>query len=267
MSRQVRLGLTVIALLYVAALLAPWLTRYDPTSTNTAAVALAPSRAHWLGTDGLGRDLFARVLFGARVSLVLALLASAVSLVVGTAVGSAAGYVGGAADDVLMRVVDAGIAFPRIFFVLVPLALWEHGGWAMLIPILGGTSWFGLARVVRAETLSLRERAFVGAARGLGISGFTVVRRHILPNLVGPIAVAATLSVAEIMLLEAGLSYLGLGVPTGTPSWGRIIYDGQPYLLTAPWIAVLPGLALVFSVLAFAALGDGLERAWQLEGK
>jgi peptide/nickel transport system permease protein len=261
----VRLGLVLVGAMFLAALLAPWITSYDPLSIDAGAMALAPSTRHWLGTDGLGRDLFTRVLYGARVSLVLAVLAALVSLTIGTAVGSIAGYVGGRTDDVLMRIVDAGIALPRVFFVLIPLALWEQASWTMLVPILGATVWFPLSRVVRAEVRSLKARAFVGAAEGLGLSGVDVVRRHILPHLAGPIAVAATLTVGQIMLLEAGLSYLGLGVPAQWPSWGKIIFDGQPYLLTAPWIALLPGLALVTAVLAFSILGDGLERTFQPE--
>ena len=265
MNRRVVLGLVIVSSLYLVALLAPWITRYDPLSTDPSAIALAPSATHWLGTDGLGRDLFARVLYGARVSLLLALMASLVSLIIGTAVGATAGYAGGRTDDLLMRVVDAGLALPRVFFVLIPLALWEQADWTMLVPILGATVWFPLSRVVRAEVRSLKERTFVRAAEGLGLPAPALVWRHILPHLAGPVAVTATLSIAQIMLLEAGLSYLGLGVPAHWPSWGRIIFDGQPYLLTAPWIALLPGVALVTAVLAFSFLGDSLERVFQPE--
>jgi peptide/nickel transport system permease protein len=248
-------------LLCVLALFAPVFTPYDPIVQIDLATRqmLPPSLSHPLGTDFYSRDILARILFGARISLTIALLSVIVSITIGTAVGLAAGYVGGAVDSVLMRFVDAALAIPRVFLLLVVLALWRNIGVAGLIVILGLTSWFVIARIVRAEVLSLRNREFVIATRALGYGSGRTTLRHLLPNLAAPIIVTATLGVGQIVLLEAGLSYLGIGVQPPTPSWGTMIADGQQQLASAWWISTFPGLAIVLTVLGFSLIGDSLR--------
>ncbi len=260
MSR-LRLGITLVSLLAIVAIIAPLIAPYDPTVPLDLATLrnAAPSFAHPLGTDLYSRDLLSRLLYGARISLLIGLLAVAISVSVGTSVGLVAGFSGGVIDIVLMRIVDAGLAIPKIFILLVVLALWEDVTVAVLIGILGFTGWFGVSRIARAEVLSAREREYVAAARALGAGPIRLIARHILPNIAAPIIVAATLGVGQVILVEAGLSYLGVGVPPPQPSWGNIIRDGQDLIRTAPWISTTAGLAIVLTVVAFSILGDGVR--------
>lgn len=261
--RRLRIGLAAVAVLYLAAFLGPWLSPYDPTAQlDLAAGRLQPpSLAHPLGTDQYSRDLLSRLLGGARLSLGIAAVAVGLAVTLGTAVGLVAGFAGGALDTLLMRLVDAGLSIPRVFLLLVVLALWERGGITALVLVLGLTGWFGTSRLVRAEVQSLRRRDFVLAAEALGLSRPRILARHILPNVLAPVLVTATLGVGNTVLIEAGLSYLGLGVPPPLPSWGNMIADGQSFLLTHPWQAILPGLAVVATVTAFSLLGEGLREA------
>ncbi len=261
-DRQAVVGLVMIALLCVVSAAAPWLTGYDPAAQLDLAGRqyAAPSPAHPFGTDFYSRDILSRVLYGARISLTIAALSVGLSITVGTAVGLTAGLAGGWVDSLLMRVVDAALAVPRVFLVLVIVALWPGIGTPGLILILGLTSWFGASRIVRAETLSLRARPFLHAARALGLRRRHVIGRHVLPNLAAPIIVTATIGIGQIILLEAGLSFLGLGVRPPTPSWGQMIADGQAALRTAPWVAIFPGIAIVVTVLAFSLVGDAVRR-------
>jgi peptide/nickel transport system permease protein len=258
---RLRVGLVLVAALAAVALLAPVLTPYPPAAQLDlhALRAAPPSLAHPLGTDLYSRDLLSRLLFGARISLTIAVFAVVLSITVGTLVGLLAGYAGGVADAVLMRLIDAGLAVPKMFIVLVVLALWEGVTIPALIGMIGLTGWFGVARIVRTEVTAAREREYVEAARAAGASPVRIAVRHILPNVAGPIIVTAAMGVGQVVLLEAGLSYLGIGVPPPTPSWGNIVADGQHVLLTAPWIAAGAGLAIIFTVLAFSLLGDGLR--------
>ena len=260
MSR-LRLGITLVSLLAIVAIIAPLIAPYDPTVQLDLATLrnAAPSFAHPLGTDLYSRDLLSRLLYGARISLLIGLLAVAISVSVGTSVGLVAGFSGGVIDIVLMRIVDAGLAIPKIFILLVVLALWEDVTVAVLIGILGFTGWFGVSRIARAEVLSAREREYVAAARALGAGPIRLIARHILPNIAAPIIVAATLGVGQVILVEAGLSYLGVGVPPPQPSWGNIIRDGQDLIRTAPWISTTAGLAIVLTVVAYSILGDGVR--------
>ncbi len=260
MSR-LRLGIALVSLLAIVAIIAPLIAPYDPTVQLDLATLrnAAPSFAHPLGTDLYSRDLLSRLLYGARISLLIGLLAVAISISVGTSVGLVAGFSGGVIDIVLMRIVDAGLAIPKIFILLVVLALWEDVTVAVLIGILGFTGWFGVSRIARAEVLSAREREYVAAARALGAGPIRLIARHILPNIAAPIIVAATLGVGQVILVEAGLSYLGVGVPPPQPSWGNIIRDGQDLIRTAPWISTTAGLAIVLTVVAFSILGDGVR--------
>jgi peptide/nickel transport system permease protein len=258
---RLKIGLALVLALVAVAALAPVLSPYPPAAQLDlyALRAAAPSLAHPLGTDQYSRDLLSRLLNGARISLTIALLAVAISVTVGTLVGLVAGYAGGLADAVLMRVVDAGLAVPKMFVVLVVLALWEGVTIPALIGMIGLTGWFGVSRIVRTEVSAAREREYVAAARAAGASPWRITVRHILPNVAGPVIVVAAMGVGQVVLLEAGLSYLGIGVPQPTPSWGNIIADGQHMLLRAPWIATSAGVAIVVTVLAFSLLGDGLR--------
>lgn len=260
-SPRMRAGLVAVLVLYAVALLAPVLAPYDPTAQLNLATGrlLLPSWTHPLGTDQYSRDLLSRLLVGARLSLFISALAVAVAVTVGTAVGLVAGFAGGILDATLMRIVDAALAIPRVFLLLVILALWEHGGIAALVLVLGFTGWLGTSRLVRAEVQSLKQRDFVIAARALGLPVPRVVLRHVLPNVLAPVIVTATLGVGNTILIEAGLSFLGLGVGPPLPSWGNMIADSQPYLATAPWRGIVPGAAVVLTVMAFSVLGEGLR--------
>ena len=220
-----------------------------------------PSIRFPLGTDVYSRDVWSRLVYGARLSLGIGTIAMLVAVTVGAGVGAAAGYWRGGIDAVLMRSVDVGLAMPRMFVLLMAVALWERLPLAVLVLLIGLTGWFGTSRLVRAEVLGLREREFVAAAQAVGAGPTRVILRHVLPNAAAPIIVSAALGIGNVILLEAGLSYLGLGVPSPLPSWGSIIYDGQPYIATAPWTAGFPGLAIALVVLALNAVGDGLRDA------
>jgi peptide/nickel transport system permease protein len=222
---------------------------------------LPPSLAHPFGTDDLSRDILARVATGGRISLSVAFLAVALSVTLGAATGLVAGYWGGAVDAVLMRLVDAALAIPRLFLLLLVLAVWEQVPAAVLIVLIGATGWFGTGRLVRGEVLRLREESYVRAAEALGASRGRIIFRHLLPNTAGPLLVAATLGVGDVILLEAGLSFLGLGVQPPTPSWGGMILDAKSVLVTAPWASIFPGLAIVTTVLAVNLFGDALRDA------
>lgn len=259
--RRTQAGLALVGALVVMALVGPMLSPYDPTSQLDLATQQMqpPSLDHPMGTDFFSRDVLSRVLHGARISLAIALLSVFLSMTVGTAVGWVAGISGGIVDGVLMRTVDAGLAIPRVFLLLVLLALWNDVGVGALIAILGLTSWFGTSRLVRAEILSLRDRDFMMATRALGVGRARTLFRHLLPNLAAPVIVTATLGIGHIILIEAGLSFLGVGVRPPTPSWGSLIQEGQDLLTSAPWISIFPGLAIVVTVVGFSLLGDGLR--------
>ena len=222
---------------------------------------LPPSLEHPFGTDDLSRDILARVATGGRVSLAVAFLAVALSATLGAATGLVAGYWGGAVDGVLMRLVDAALAIPRLFLLLLVLAVWEQVPVAVLVVLIGVTGWFGTGRLVRGEVLRLREESYVQAAEALGATRRRIIFRHLLPNTAGPLLVAATLDVGDVILLEAGLSFLGLGVQPPTPSWGGMILDAKSVLVTAPWAGIFPGLAIVITVLAANLFGDALRDA------
>ena len=256
------LGLYVLVVLCLATLLAPYLTRYDPNAMIdlVATRHLSPSADHVMGTDEFGRDVLTRVLYGARISLSIAFIAVVISVTLGTAVGAASGFFGGAVDTVLMRFVDMLISFPRLVLLITVIALFERSI-ALVILVLGLTLWPSTARIVRGEVLSLREREFIQAARALGLSSARIIYRHIVPNVLGPVIVAATLGIGNIILIEAGLSFLSLSIPPPDPSWGTMIYDGREFMLQAWWVATFPGLAIVVTVVAFNLVGDGLRDA------
>jgi peptide/nickel transport system permease protein len=259
--RLALVGLGVLAVFALAALLAPWLTPYQPNRTNLSAMLQAPTAAHPMGTDELGRDLLTRVLHGGRVSLAVGVLAVALSVTIGTAVGALSGYFGGRLDNALMRFVDFMISLPSIF-VLIILATIYGTKPATIVLVIGGLRWMGTSRLVRGSFLSLREREFVEAARCLGASAPRIILRHILPNAVGPIIVAASLGVAGAILTESSLSYLGLGIQPPMASWGNMLRNAQEQMFRAPWTAVFPGLMIFLSVLSINYIGDGLRDAF-----
>jgi len=257
-----RAGLAFLAGLVLLAVLAPAILP-DPAAQPDpiAGSNLPPSLLHLFGTDPLSRDVLARVVVGARVSLAVALLAVALSISLGATVGIAAGYFGGAVDSLLMRLVDGALAVPRLFLLLLVLAVWEQVPIVMLVIFIGATGWFGTSRLVRAEVLRIREESFVRAAEALGARRRRIIFRHLLPNALGPLLVTATLGVGDVILVEAGLSFLGLGVQPPTPSWGGMILDAKSVLVTAPWNAIFPGLAILGTVLSANLFGDALRDA------
>jgi peptide/nickel transport system permease protein len=261
-------GAVLVAVMVLAALFAPLLAPADPLA-QPDPVALQnhpPSAAHPLGTDAYSRDVLSRTLYGARVSLVVGIGAALLAVGLGAAVGLTAGLAGRRTDQLLMRGVDVGLALPRIFLLLALFAVWEQVPPAAVLGVIAATGWFQTSRVVRSAVLSLRESDFVAAARALGTPSRTIMRRHLLPHVAAPIIVSASLDVGNIILLEAGLSYLGLGVRPPTPTWGNMIMDGKDVLLTAPWVALAPGIALILTVAAFNLAGDGLRGALDPKG-
>lgn len=255
-------GLWLMIALYVVTLLTPLIAPYDPIVQGdiVATRFLPPSADHWLGTDRFGRDVLTRILYGARISLSIGFIAVGIGLLLGTLVGATAGYYGRWIDRILMRVTDTMLAFPRLVLLILVIALFEPSIF-LVIAVLGVTGWMGIARIVRGEVLALKEREYIQAARALGMRDLRIITRHILPGILAPIIVYATLGIGNTILLEAGLSFLGLGVQPPTPSWGNMISQGRDTLTSAWWIATFPGLAIVFTVMAFNFLGDGLRDA------
>ena len=257
-NRLAVVGGSVLLLLAVVAVFAPQLAPYDPLAVNLPEALLGPSQAHWLGTDPLGRDVLSRLLYGARISLLVGVVAVGVAVLVGTAVGALAGFYGGWVDGALMRLVDTMLAFPSVFLLLAVIAMLEPNIYTIM-GVIGLTGWMGVARLVRAEILSLKEREFVLAARVLGASSTRIILKHLLPNAFGPVLVAATLGVGGAILTESVLSYLGLGVQPPTPSWGNILNEGRVALGVAWWLTISPGVCILVTVLAFNLLGEGIR--------
>jgi peptide/nickel transport system permease protein len=256
-------GLGILTFLLLVALAAPLLAPFDP-NRQLDIVHLTnrpPSWTFLLGTDPLSRDVWSRLVYGTRVSLGIGALGALVAVALGTLVGALAGYYRRWIDAVLMRGVDVGLALPRIFVLLMAVALWDGLPFAALVVAIGLTSWFGTSRLVRAEVLSLRQRDFVVAARALGAGSSRVIVRHVLPNAAAPIIVSAALGVGNVLLLEAALSFLGIGVPPPDASWGNMIADGMPSIYTAPWSTFFPGLAISLVVMSLNGVADGVRDA------
>ncbi len=275
-----RIGLAIVLLLVLVAAGAPFLSRhlagYDPYEPVTPAGVVPPTPPdgdHWLGTDALGRDLLARTLHGARVSVAVGVLAEIVALLLGLAIGAAAGYYGGRLDEALMRLADIFFSLPAPLLALAVIAAFPdpetlpglrslpEPGLVLVFLVLGLIGWAGIARLVRAQILVVRQMDYASAAKAAGAGDARLLLRHLLPNAMAPVVVAATLGVAGNILAEAWLSFLGLGARPPTPSWGTMITEGQIYLTTRPWVCVYPGLALLLTVLAFNLLGDGMRDA------
>jgi len=260
-TRDGRAGLVLLGVALAVAAAGPALLPDPRAMGDLAAGAQPPGAAHWLGTDQLSRDVAARVAGGMRVSLLIGVLSVATAALAGGAAGLVAGYAGGATDAVLMRLADTTMVVPRLFILLLVLAAWDRVPLAALVLVLGLSGWAAPARLVRAEVLRLRGAEFVAAARALGAPLGRILLRHLLPNAAGPLIVAASLGVGDVILLEAGLSFLGLGVRPPTPSLGGMILDAREVLATAPWASLFPGLALVAIVLGTTLLGDALRTA------
>ena len=262
-KRGAMAGLGVIVAIAAVSAAAPLLAPYAPNAIldMVALKSQAPSLAHPFGTDPASRDVLSRVLFGGRVSLAVAVLAMLTAATVGTMYGAVSGYAGGVVDTVLMRVTDACLSIPRILLLLTICALWGRPSLGALVLLLGLTSWFGVSRLVRAEIMALRTREWVIAARALGATDARVLMRHLLPNIASPVIVATTLGIGNVVLLEAGLSYLGVGVQPPFASWGNIMQDGSDQVRALWWLSVFPGLAIVAAVVAINAVGDGLREA------
>ena len=259
--RLALLGLAMITLLTLACVLGPYLLPYDSLHIDLRARFAPPMTGdHYLGTDPLGRDLAARLLMAGRISLLVGFSAMLLSIVIGTVVGVVAGDRGGWISAVLMRTVDGFLSFPSIFLVLA-LAAALRPSPVMITVIIAVTKWMEVARIVEAEVRSLREREFVQAGRMLGLSGTHIMFREILPNAMGPIIVAASLTVARAILLEAYISFLGFGIQPPLPSWGNMLNGAQKYLASAPWLAIIPGAAITIAVTSFNFIGDGLRDA------
>ncbi|HJV65746.1 MAG TPA: oligopeptide ABC transporter permease [Geomonas sp.] len=254
-------GFAVIVVLFILAFSAPFITPYNPDTIDAWHVLLPPSSSHWFGTDDLGRDVLTRVIFGARISLLVGFVAVGISILIGTVVGLISGFYGGWTDTALMRIVDIVLCFPTFFLILAVIAMLDRPSIWYIMVIIGVTSWTGVARLVRAEVLSLNSRDFVLAARTIGASDARIIFRHILPNALSPVLVSATLGVAGAILTESALSYLGLGVQPPTPSWGNILTSGKEFIEFAWWLSLFPGLAILVTVLSYNLVGEGIRDA------
>lgn len=251
-------GLFVVVVLFFAAAFAPAIAPYDHNAIDVSSILLPPSARHLCGTDALGRDVFSRMLYGARISLAVGFVAVGISTLIGVLVGAIAGYYGRWVDALFMRCVDTMLCIPDIFLILTVIAFVGESIINIMV-VIGLTSWMGVARLVRAEFLSLKEREFVLAARAAGAGDARIIFLHILPNALGPVFVSAVLGVASAVLLESALSFLGLGVQPPDPSWGNILMEGKDNIETAWWLSVFPGIAILITVLGYNMLGEGLQ--------
>ncbi|MBN2148769.1 MAG: ABC transporter permease [Anaerolineales bacterium] len=262
-------GMLVFVLLVLLVILAP-LSPYDPNLSNLADRFQPPSRQHLLGTDGLGRDLLTRILYGGQISLTVGLLVVAVTLSIGVTVGALAGYFGGWLDGILMRITDAALSLPSLLVLIllsailreVQSAFFEANNVVIIALVIGLLSWMTFARLVRAAFLTLREQDYVTASRSLGASNLYIITRHILPNAVGPVIVEATLELGYAIIEEAGLSFLGFGIQPPTPSWGNLLGNAQENLTKYPWLAIYPGIMIFLSIISVNYIGDGLRDAF-----
>jgi peptide/nickel transport system permease protein len=262
-NRLAWVGLAIIGLLLVTALLAPFLTPYDPLAIDLTGELEGPRTGHLLGQDKLGRDILSQIIYGSRVSLVVGLVVVGISLVIGVSLGAAAGYFGGVFDTILMRIMDILLAFPGILLAIA-LAGILGPNLRNIILALCVLGWVGYARLVRGQVLVEKNKEYVVAARALGASHPRIILRHILPNCFAPVIVQATFGLAGVILAESSLSFLGLG-PQDVPTWGRLINEGAQYLLFAPHVATFPGIAIMLTVLGFNFIGDGLRNRWDVK--
>ena len=253
-------GAIVLVVLIVLAAFAPWIAPYPYAYQNLDLGASPPSSAHLLGTDVLGRDLLSRILYGARISLLVGFIATTVALIIGVSWGIIAGYAGGKVDSVMMRIVDILYGLPFIIFIILLMVIFGRNLWLLFLAI-GAVEWLTMARIVRAQVLSLKNQEFVLAAQAMGVSNFAMFKRHLLPNILGPVAVYATLTIPQVMLLESFLSFLGLGIQPPMSSWGTLIKDGVESMEEYSWLLIYPGLTFTITLFALNFFGDGLRDA------
>ncbi|MBS4008280.1 MAG: ABC transporter permease [Clostridium sp.] len=256
---ELYLGMLLVIILTLLAIFSPLFANYDPHQTDAKRWLQSPGKEHFFGTDRLGRDIYSRVVYGARVSLAVGLLAMLLSITVGTALGALAGYFGGLTDQLIMRLTDIVLVYPSMLLVLTLAAIFEPAIWLVVI-VIGGTGWPAVARLVRGEILRLKNLEFAAASRMLGASHWRVLMVHLLPNALGPILVAATVAVPAAILTEAGLGYFGLGIQPPVPTWGNMLREAQNYLRHAWWYATFPGAAIFITVFAFHLMGEGFRQ-------
>lgn len=254
------ISLAFLLLLVAAAIFAPHIAPYEPSQIDAKSILSAPSGHHPFGTDTLGRDIFSRMVYGSRISLSIGFIAVGIAVLIGMIFGSIAGYYGGRIDALLMRFVDIMLCFPTIFLILAIIAFLEPSIFNIMV-VIGATNWMGVARLIRAEVLTLKERDFVAASRVMGASDGWIIGRHLIPNAIAPVLVSATLGVGGAILVESALSFLGIGVQPPTPSWGNILMDGKATLGVAWWLTIFPGVFITATVLAFNLLGEALRDA------
>ncbi|MFH1338884.1 MAG: ABC transporter permease [Candidatus Omnitrophota bacterium] len=252
-------GIAIITILSLAAVLAPVISPYNPAQIDKDSLLVQPSPKHLMGTDSLGRDLFSRIVFGARISLSIGIIAVGIATLTGIILGSIAGFYGRWVDSLLMRFVDLMLCFPTFFLILAVVAILEPSIYNIMI-IIGLTSWMGTARLIRAEILSLKEREFIQAARAIGASNFRIILHHLIPNAIGPVMVSAILGIASAILIESALSFLGLGVQPPTPSWGNILIEAKSTLGIAWWLTLYPGLFILITILGFNLVAESLRQ-------
>jgi oligopeptide transport system permease protein len=264
-NRLAVLGGAVLLVLIIVALLTPWIAPYDYETQNLDLGATPPSAAHWLGTDIFGRDVLTQIMYGGRVSLAVGFIATAVALLIGVTWGAIAGYVGGRVDAAMMRLVDILYALPFMIFIVLLMVIFGRNVLLLFLAI-GAVEWLTMARIMRSQVQALRQQEFVEAAISLGLSPGAIIRRHVVPNALGPIIVYTTLTIPSVMLLEAFLSFLGLGIQPPQTSWGLLISYGAETMEEFPWLLVFPGLALTLTLFSLNFLGDGLRDALDVRG-
>jgi oligopeptide transport system permease protein len=253
-------GAVILVILIILAILAPFIAPYPYAYQDLDLGASPPSSLHWLGTDVLGRDLLSRILYGARISLLVGFIATTVALIIGVSWGIIAGYFGGKIDSVMMRIVDVLYGLPFIIFIILLMVIFGRNLWLLFLAI-GAIEWLTMARIVRAQVLTLKNQEFVLAAQAMGVSNFAMFKRHLLPNILGPIAVYATLTIPQVMLLESFLSFLGLGIQPPMSSWGTLIKDGVESMEEYSWLLIYPGLTFTITLFSLNFFGDGLRDA------
>ena len=257
-NRLTAAGALIVLVLFVVAFLAPVIAPHDPSAIDASRVLASPSLEHPLGTDGIGRDVLSRMIYGARVSLLVGFVSAGIAVVVGALLGAVSGYFGGLIDVAIMRLVDVMLCFPSFFLILAVIAYLDASIWNIMV-VIGITSWMGVCRLVRAEFLTLKKRDFMVAAESLGARSFTIIVRHGLPNALAPVFVAFILGVAGAILTESALSFLGIGVQPPDPSWGNMLTEGKATIEVAWWLSVYPGCAILVTVLGYNLLGEGMR--------